>query len=196
MAVTFQDILNQKTWNNYESYISEGIHEYSISLSKEIEQGKKLRGKIRTFLEKNFEIKIIPANLKDEELLLSTGKVVGIDGTVAQHKTISGTMAQIGIIAVNYLNEKIQHSYFISEAKYKEDIKEVTDYLFSHEFINKVLSNPVIRAVLLYRERQLGLKNSFFDKFKLFHGPLLPFELMANPGRAELNVLGVTLPLL
>lgn len=196
MGINFQDILNQKTWDNYEKYISEGILEYSINLSKEIEQGKKLKSKIRSFIEKNFEILKIPEELLFEEKLLSTGEVIGIDGTVAQHKTISGTMAQIGIIAVNYLNEKIQHSYFISEAKYKENISEVTDYLYSHEYINKVISNPVIRAVLLYRERELGLNDKFKDKFKIYHGPLLPFELMANPGRAELNILKVTLPIL
>ncbi|MCC6865193.1 MAG: hypothetical protein IT280_03445 [Ignavibacteria bacterium] len=196
MTITFSDILNQKTWDNYETYVSEGIHIYSSSLAKEIVQGKKLKEKIRTFIEKNFEIKEVPNNLKEEEKLLSSGNVVGIDGTVAQHKTISGTMAQIGVVAVNYLNEKIQHSYFISEAKYKEEINDVTEYLFSHESVHKVLSNPVIRAVLYYRERELGLNDFFKDKYKLFHGPLLPFELMANPGRAELNVLKMTLPLL
>lgn len=196
MTITFSDILNQKTWDNYEIYISEGINEYAASLSQEIVQGKKQKIKIRSFLERNFEIKTIPEDLKDVEELLSNGDVIGIDGTVAQHTTISGTMAQIGVVAINYLNEKIQHSYFISEAKYKEEIDEVTEYLFSHEYVNKILSNPVIRAVLLFRERELGLKEHFENKYKLFHGPLLPFELMANPGRAELNVLRSTLPIL
>lgn len=196
MTTTFRDILGQKSWTRFEDYVSEGIKHYSASLSQEIEKGKKLKKEIRTFLEKNFQIKRIPQDLSVEETLLKTGQVIGIDGTIAQHKTISGTMAQIGVIAVNYLNEKIQHSYFISEAQYKQDIKDVTDYLYAHEPVNKLLSAPVIRALLLYRERELGLGEQFRDKYKLYHGPLLPFELLANPGRAEFKILDVTLEIL
>lgn len=196
MKKTFQNILGQKIWESYEEYISEGIYEYSSSLKNEIEKGRKLKGKIRNYIEKNFHIKKIPSNLKEEEKLLSNGDVIGIDGTVAQHETISGIMAQFGIVSVNYLNEKIQHSYFISEAKYKEEIEEVTDYLFSHESINKLLSNIVIRAILLFREREIGLIEKYIDKFKIYHGPLLPFELMASPGSADLKILNTTLPIL
>jgi hypothetical protein len=105
-------------------------------------------------------------------------------------------MAQLGVIAVNYLNEKIQHSYFISEAKYKEDIKDVTEYLFSHEFANKIVSAPVLRAALQVRERELGLDDKFKNKYKIYHGPLIPFEMLANPGRAELKILAVTIEIL
>jgi len=193
MAITFQDILNQKSWTRFEDYVSEGIKHYSDDLSKEIEKGKKLKVQIRKFLKKNFTIKKIPSGLTEIENLLKTGQVIGIDGTVAQHKTISGTMAQIGVVAVNYLKEKIQHAYFISEAHYKQDIEEITDYLYAHEPVNRILSGPVIRAILLYREREIGLSDQFKDKFKMYHGPLLPFELLANPGRAEFKILDVTL---
>lgn len=196
MTITFRDILNQKSWDNYEDYVQEGIHEYSSELSKDIAQGKKHKQKIREFLEEHFEIKQIPTNLDQELKLLSNGEVVGIDGTIATHKTITGTMAQIGVVAVNYLNDRIQHSYFISEARYKQDIKEVTDYLFSHEPLNKVVSTPVLRAALQVRERELGLNDKFKDKYKIYHGPLIPFEMLANPGKAELKILEVTLEIL
>lgn len=196
MSVTFREILNQKSWNSYEEYIAEGINEYSSELSKDISEGKKHRKAIREFIEKNFEIKKVPDNLDTEKNLLVSGEVVGIDGTIATHKTITGTMAQIGVVAVNYLNEKIQHSYFISEAKYKQDIKDVTDYLYSHENINKVVSAPVLRAALQVRERELGLDDKFRDKYKIYHGPLIPFEMLANPGKAELKILDVTLEIL
>lgn len=194
MHVTFKDILNQKCWTRYEDYISEGIKQYSESLSNDIAKGHKMRQKIRDFIEKNFEIKKIPADLSDAEKALMSGEVIGIDGTIAQHKTISGTMAQIGIVAVNYLNEKIKHSYFISEARYKEDIEHVTEYLLAHQPEKKILSNLVMRAILLYRERELGLGELFHDKFKLFHGPLLPFELMSDLGK--LRALDFTLDIL
>lgn len=194
MHTTFKDILKQKVWTRYEDYISEGIKQYSNSLIKDIAKGRKMRQTIREFIEKNFEIKQIPANLSDAEKALISGEVVGIDGTIAQHKTISGTMAQIGIVAVNYLNEKIKHSYFISEAEYKEDIEKVTEYLVAHQPGEKVFSNLVMRALLLYRERELGLGETFNGKYKLFHGPLLPFELMSDLGK--LRALDFTLDIL
>jgi hypothetical protein len=196
MGLTFKDILNQKSWNSYEAYVQEGIMEYSNELSKDISQGKKHKQKIRDFLEKHFEIKQIPSNLETELKLLASGDIVGIDGTIATHKTVTGTMAQIGVIAVNYLNEKIQHSYFISEARYKEDIDDVTEYLYSHEPGNKVVSAPVLRAALQVRERELGLSDKFKDKYKIYHGPLIPFEMLANPGRADLKILDVTVEIL
>ena len=196
MSTTFREILNQKSWNRYEDYIAEGINQYSAELSKDISEGKKHRKAIRNFIKRNFEIKTVPEDLTTEKNLLVSGEVAGIDGTIATHRTITGTMAQIGVVAVNYLNEKIQHSCFISEAKYKQDIRDVTDYLYAHESINKVVSAPVLRAVLQVRERELGLDDKFKDKYKIYHGPLIPFEMLANPGKAELKILDVTLEIL
>ncbi|MCS6824897.1 MAG: hypothetical protein NZ529_11445, partial [Cytophagaceae bacterium] len=133
MSVTFREILNQKSWNSYEDYIAEGINQYSAELSKDIEEGRKHRKAIREFLEKNFEIKRIPEDLSSEKNLLTSGEVIGIDGTIATHRTITGTMAQIGVVAVNYLNDKIKHACFISEARYKQDIRDVADYLYAYE---------------------------------------------------------------
>lgn len=196
MIITFREILNQKTWNRYEEFISEGIQVYSGELAEDIAEGKKHKKQIREYLEKHFEIKKISPELNEEKELLTSGNVVGIDGTIATHKTITGTLAQIGVVAVNYLNEKIQHSYFISEARYKQNIADVAEYLYAHEPINKVVSNPVLRAALQVREREMGLNDKFKDKYKIYHGPLLPFEMLANPGKAELKLLDVTLEIL
>lgn len=196
MNITFRELLNQKCWSSYEDYIAEGINQYSSELSKDINEGRKHRKEIREFIEKNFEIKLVPVDLEVEKDLLVSGQVVGIDGTISTHKTITGTMAQIGVVAVNYLSEKIQHSYFISEAKYKQDIRDVADYLYSHENINKIISAPVLRAALQVREREVGLEDKFKDKYKIYHGPLIPFEMLANPGKAELKILDVTIEIL
>lgn len=196
MSITFRDILNQKIWDRYEDYIAEGVSQYSQELSKDIKEGRKHRKKIREFIEKYFEIKRVPDDLSFEKDLLIKGEVVGIDGTIATHKTITGTMAQLGVVAVNYLNEKIQHSYFISEAKYKQNIEDVTEYLYAHEPVNKIISNVVLRTALQVRERELGLGDKFKEKYKIYHGPLIPFEMLANPGKAEFKILDVTLEIL
>jgi hypothetical protein len=196
MNITFREILNQKSWSSYEDYIAEGIKQYSTELSKDISEGRKHKKSIREYIEKHFQIRRVPDELEVEKNLLVSGGVVGIDGTIATHKTITGTMAQIGVVAVNYLNEKIQHSYFISEAKYKQDFKDVVDYLYSHENINKVVSEIVLRAALQVREREIGLDDKFRDKYKIYHGPLIPFEMLASPGKAEMKILDVTLEVL
>lgn len=196
MSITFREIINQKSWSSYEDYIAEGINHYAIELSKDITEGRKHREEIRKFIEEHFEIKKIDNNLENEENLLLGGNVVAVDGTIAKHATITGIMAQIGVVAVNYLNEKIKHSYFISEAKYKQDIKDVTKYLYSHEKENKIISDIVLRAALQVREREIGLTDKFRDKYKIYHGPLIPFEMLASPGRSDLKILDVTLEIL
>lgn len=196
MSINFREILNQRSWTRYEEYIAQGINEYSVELSKDIEEGRKHRKAIREFLEKHFEIKKIPGDLSAEKNLLTSGEVIGIDGTIATHKTITGTMAQIGVVAVNYLNEKIKHSFFISETRFKQNINDITEYLFSHEPTNKIVTNIVLRAALQVKERELGLSDYFRDKYIIFHGPLIPFEMLANPGKAELKILDVTLDIL
>src|SRR5580658_3248160 len=192
---SFKELLNQKSWSSYDKYISEGIASYTEDLKSQIEKGRSLKQKIRNYLEKNFTIKTInPMELEAERTLLSSGRVVGIDGTLAQHKTISGIMAQFGIVSVNYLNEKLQHSCFVSETKIKEDITDVSEYLYAHEPQNLVLSNLVVRAILLYKEREIGLNEIYIDKYKIFHGPLLPFELLTGLGK--LRALDITIGLL
>jgi len=56
MNVTFGDLLNQKSWDKYEDYVSQGIHEYSRNLAGEVATGKKMKRKIRGFVEKHFDI--------------------------------------------------------------------------------------------------------------------------------------------
>ena len=45
-------------------------------------------------------------------------------------------------------------------------------------------------------KRELGLNDKFKEKYKIYHGPLIPFEMLANPGKAELKILDVTLEVL
>lgn len=192
--VTFKELLNQRTWHDYETYIEEGIHHYIETLSDEIAHGKAMKQKVRDFVEAHFDIKRLPHELLEEEELLTSGQVIGVDGTVAIHKTISGAMAQIGVVAVNYQNERIQHSCFVSEAQYNEEIKDVAEYLNAHESKNRILSNLVIRAILFYREREIGLNDKFINHYKIYHGRLLPFELMTGLGK--LRALETTLKIL
>ncbi len=197
MSLIFKDILKQKTWDNFEDSVQEGIKVYSSELSKDITQRRRHKLKIREFLEKHFEIKKIHQNLDEELKLLSSGEAVGIDGAIGTHKTIIGIMAQIGVVAVNYLNYKIQHSYFISEAKYKQEISNVTDYLFAHEPSNKVISRPVLRAAVTRRGRKSWIELCFISQ-QPSHLPKEIFELCntklihQTTGARNLNTLKIS----
>lgn len=45
MNITFKDILNQKIWQDYESYIEDGINHYTRTLFDEIATEEKLNRK-------------------------------------------------------------------------------------------------------------------------------------------------------
>ena len=51
-----------------------------------------------------------------------------------------------------------------------------------------------LRGLMMFREREAGLREEFKGRFIMYHGPLLPFELRMGLGR--LRALGTTLPLL
>jgi hypothetical protein len=169
---------------DYHKYISEAPAEYISEMERDLKNEALLRKRLREeILTNKFTIRRYDGLLDKAEKLLFTGQVTGIDGTVSRLRTLSGLRCQIGIVAVNYFNEKIRQSYFISEANLHADIKETIEILKRRESRNRVLSDMIVRALMLYREREVALRKEFCDGFRLLHGPLLPFELMTGLGR-------------
>jgi hypothetical protein len=182
--ISFADLLSQKQWESYGDFITEAPETYTRELSEDLRRENKIRRELRNkLLPKRFKVKHFDLGLRDAEGLLFTGKVIGIDGTVAKQRTLAGLRCQIGVVAVNYFNEKVQKAYFISEASIQSDIDDVIEVLKNREAKNRVLSDMVIRALMLYREREVAMRPQFAGAFKLLHGPLLPFELMTGLGR-------------
>jgi hypothetical protein len=193
--ITFSDLLGQKKWDDYGSFISQAPEVYTRELGEDMQREEGIRKKIReTLLAGNYKVRRYDKGLENAGKLLFGGKVIGIDGTVAKQRTLAGLRAQIGIVAVNYFNEKIQKSYFISEAALATKTDEVIEILKSREARNRVISDMVIRALMLYREREVAMRPEFSGSYKLLHGPLLPFELMTGLGR--LRALEATLDIL
>lgn len=192
--ITFADLLAQKQWDNYSSFISEAPAFYARELSRDLRREEQIRRQIRQgLISKQFTVRRY-TGLDEAERLLFNGKVVGIDGTVARQHTLAGLRCQIGIVAVNYFNEKVKQSYFISETSLQTETDDVLEILKSREARNRALSNMVVRALLLYREREVAMRPEFAEAYKLLHGPLLPFELMTGLGR--LRALETTLDVL
>ena len=193
-SITFSELLTQKQWEDYGEFLAEAPSTYAKELEEDIKRERKIRNKIRENVLEKFDIRKFEKLLPEAEELLFHGGVVGVDGTLSKQRTLSGVRCQIGIVAVNYFNEKIRQSYFISEASLQTDYEDVIDVLKQRESKNRVISDMVLRALMLYREREIATRSEFRDSYKMLHGPMLPFELMTGLGR--LRALEATLGVL
>lgn len=194
-SVTFNDLLNQKQWHDYASFVSEAPAYYQEELSRDIAREKLIREALRKeIVEKRYTLRRYEDRLQEAEELLFSGQVTGIDGTVATHQMLSGIRCQIGVVAVNYHNQQLRQSYYISEASFQNDSDDVLSILQKREFKKRPISGLVIRALMLYREREVALRPEYAGAYKMLHGPLMPFELMTGLGR--LRALYTTMNLL
>ena len=139
-------------------------------------------------------VRDVKQDLERAEHLLVNGDIVGVDGTMSKYHLLSGIRCQIGVVAVNYQGDQIKHSFFISQASLREEADGVLERIFQRSDANGSLSDMHLRGIMMYRERDAGMDARFGGKYVMYHGPLLPFELMSGLGR--LRALGVTLELL
>ncbi|MHB8560353.1 MAG: hypothetical protein ACYDAP_04215 [Thermoplasmataceae archaeon] len=194
--LTFSEVLNQQTtWTDYSEFIGEVPSILKKEVFENSKSEKKLIEELRTSdAFRNLTIKNVGQNLTEAENLLQEGKVVGVDGTMAKYQLLSGVRCQIGIVAVNYQGEKIRHSFFISQASLRDEAEEVLERIVQRAESDDNLSDMHLRGLMMYREREAGMNQRFEDKYILYHGPLLPFELMSGLGK--LRALDITLNLL
>lgn len=194
--LTFNDLLEQqKTWSDYTDFCSQ----ISGVISEEVKENSRREAKLIDDIKKHpvfksLEVRNTEPRLKEAEELLTTGNVVGIDATMAKYPLLSGTRCQIGVVAANYLGEQIRHSFFISQANVQDDPEDALERIVKRAEMDDQLSDMHLRGLMFYREREAGLNPKFEGKYLLYHGPLLPFELMSGLGR--LRALDTTLGLL
>jgi hypothetical protein len=168
---------------------------YAEEVVRHVQEEKELIKKIREHPAfKKLEIHNVKSKLSEAETLLSTGGVTGIDGTIARYRLFSGLRCQIGIVAVNYIGDKIRHSFYVSEADMREEPEDAIERVADRKINEDTLSDMALRGLMLYREREAGISKPFGAKYVMFHGPLLPFELMSGLGR--LRALEATLDIL
>lgn len=194
--VSFSDLLNQQaTWTDYAEFIGQ----VPAVLKQEVLENARSERRLIDDL-KNSEafrkltVKSVDHNLKTAEELLEGGKVIGVDGTMAKYQLLSGVRCQIGVVAVNYQGEKIRHSFFISQASLREEAGEVLERIVQRAESDDNISDMHLRGLMMYREREAGMDPRYEGRYILYHGPLLPFELMSGLGK--LRALGITLNLL
>ena len=151
-GISFQDLLDQKQWEKYTDFVSEAPGYYAKQMSADIAREKRIRKALREeILENKYVLRNYSDNIDEAEKLLFSGNVIGIDGTVSHHHMLSGIRCQIGVVAVNYYNEKIRHSYFISEANLQNETDDVIEVLKRREYkkrarhwiVSLILTPPV-----------------------------------------------------
>ena len=195
-TATFKDMLEQQQmWTDYAVFCSQVPDIIRNDVENNARNEDRLINDLKnhqTF--KNMAIKDAKPMLGDAEKLLTEGSVVAVDGTMAKYQMLSGTRCQIGIVAVNYQGEKIMRSFFISHASLHEEQDDVISRIQRRNESDDDLSSMHLRGLMMYREREAGMDDKFDGKYILYHGPLLPFELMSGLGR--LRALDTTLDLL
>ena len=193
--MSFNDLLKQKQWESYEDYSGEISAMVSDDVRKSMEEDVVMRKQIKdSKFFRACEVRDAWERKDEAEDLLLDGKVIGIDGTIAKYKFASGYRCQIGVVAVNYKQDKIKKSFYISAATLKSEPTDVRDKMERRLSANEDLADFHLRALMMYREREAGLDPKFGDCYVMYHGQLLPFELRSGLGR--LRGLETTLDLL
>lgn len=192
---TFADLLGQKVWTDYAQFVGESPALIATEVDGHVAAEKELVRQLQEHPDfRRLERHSVRDNLEEAGALLANGQVVGVDGTVAQYRLLSGVRCQIGVVAVSYTGDSIRHSFFISEASLRDEPEDAIARVASRQTGDDNLSEMAVRGLMLYREREAALSDSFAGRFVMLHGPLLPFELMSGLGR--LRALGVTLDIL
>ncbi len=194
--IYFKDLLEQQEqWDDYSQYCSE----VSGIISREVKENARNEEHLINDLKNSPEferlsVRSVGPKLEEAEKLLTDGQVVGVDGTMAKYNFLSGVRCQIGVVAVNYQGEQIKHSFFISQAGLREEADAVLERILQRTEDDGGLSDMHLRGLMMYREREAGMNSKFEGKYIMYHGPLMPFELMSGLGR--LRALDTTLDML
>jgi len=115
--------------------------------------------------------------------VLHGGDVAGVDGTLAMYPTPVGYKCRIGVVAVNYVGDRVEEAVYVSDAHMvDEEAGKIEELLGEMERVSRV-SSLLYRALMLYKERELALERR--EDWRLVHGPLVPLEM-------RLSRLGVT----
>ncbi|KQC09141.1 MAG: hypothetical protein APR62_03105 [Smithella sp. SDB] len=182
MAYSFEDFISDDKWTNLKShYLSFNQSlENNISKNINVHQREIIREKLKDRIKKANDELVI--KLKKE---LLSGNVVAVDGTSANYDLLTvGFQARIGIIAVNYKNQKADYTLYISEPFIpyeKENYEEIMQYAIKKKKGKVGISSLHITAIMLFKERELVIKQP--EKYKMIQGDIFPYELKTGQGR-------------
>lgn len=180
--IVFTNFVASEKWFTLDEHIKHIDKQIEKDLKELSSENKIIREQVREYLENEFEIKTVTKEqLERAEQELFSTNVAGIDGTCSTYPMIAGIRARIGVVATSYKNERTESVIFVSEQQVKTKDTNVLDIIRSRKTENKLISNLLIRAIMFYMERKKGLERT--EKWILFNGPLIPYELRTGIGR-------------
>jgi hypothetical protein len=185
----FKDLVDPSLWKDYDTYVKEADGQLEKDVVASLEIRKKLREEL--LQDPEFKNKIRPKKEERKkweetcawaEQELYGGNVAAVDGTIANFPMISGKRCRIGIVATSYKNNRIEKVLYVSERQLVEPSLSAKEH-YQNLAKTSTMSNMLLRALMLYGERDLALKRP--ERWKFVHGELLPYELRTGLGIYE-----------
>jgi hypothetical protein len=184
MSRTFEDFLNNDNWT--------GLNEHYLTFNQSLEGNidQNINTHQRDIIRKKIAPRIKKANLNliselKKELL--AGNVVAVDGTCANYDLLTvGFQARIGVITINYKNNKTDYTLYVSEPFIpyeKQDYEQIIKYALEKKKGKVGISALHVTAIMLYKEREIILDRP--EKYKMIQGDIFPYELKTGQGRLK-----------
>ena len=182
----FKSLVDPSLWKDYETFIETADSKLEDDIRKSINKRKELRKKLLS--DSKLRKRIRPQKeevpkweklLKWAEDELFGGKVAAVDGTISHFPMVSGTRCRIGVVSTSYKNNRIEKVLYVSERELAEPSSSAMEH-FEKLRTKHRISNLLLRALMMYGERQLALDRP--EKWKFVHGELLPYELRTGLG--------------
>jgi hypothetical protein len=182
----FKRLVDPSLWKDYETFIQGADKRLEDDIRKSLEKRKELRKKLLS--DPQLRGRIRPKKeesnkweqLRDwAEKELFCGNVAAVDGTICNFPMVSGTRCRIGVVSTSYKNNRIEKVLYVSERELAEPSSSVMEH-FDKLRTKHRISNLLLRALMMYGERQLALGRP--EKWKFVHGELLPYELRTGLG--------------
>lgn len=185
-VLDFKSLVDPSNWEDYETFIQRIDTKMEHDIQKSQEKRMELREKLLKDPEIRSRIRPRQEDKKKWESLkiwaekeLFEGNVCAVDGTVSHFPMASGTRFRIGIVATSYKNKRVERVLYVSERELAEPssgpIEHINNLMKGHR-----ISNMLVRAIMMYAERDLALRRP--ERWKFVHGPLLPYELRTGLG--------------
>lgn len=182
----FRSLVDPALWKDYETFIQGADIRLEEDIKKSMEKRKELRKELLSDPKLRERIRPQQKELSKWEGLLHWaedelfgGKVGAVDGTISSFPMVSGTRCRIGVVSTSYKNKRIEKVLYVSERELAEPSSSVMEH-FKNLRTKHRISNLLLRALMMYGERDLALKRP--EKWKFVHGDLLPYELRTGLG--------------
>jgi hypothetical protein len=180
--VTFGEFVNPEKWRDFESHARVIGDELSRDIAISAKQNERIRKEVRELLEKDYEVRFVGKSELSwaEEKLFST-QACAVDGTHSTYPMLSGIRCRIGVAATSYKHHRTDGIVFVSEQHLHPPEASALQILKNRMAESKLISSLLIRAIMFYMERKIGLDRE--EKWLMFNGPIVPYELRTGIGR-------------